>query len=92
MTSLLTIFFCTAGLLVWPTFQLAHRHWSKRAKSLFIVFCSNLVLLAASAVVIEITSTGHRLVPAMWLFPCINVASIAASLFVLLMTRKHETP
>jgi hypothetical protein len=92
MNAYVLILFCTTGLLVWPTFQLVHRRWSKLAKSLFAVFCITLVLLAVPAVMIELTAAGHRLVPAMWLFPFINFTSLAASLCVALTTRKHEAP
>jgi hypothetical protein len=90
MTGFLAIFCSLAGLVFWPTFQIVHRRWSSRARRLCIVFLVTLFALASIGVAIEVTGTGHYLVPMMWLFPLINFMSLAASVLVCMITPKER--
>ena len=90
MNSCLMMLLCAAGVLVWPIFQLVHRRRSKRATRLFIVFAVTSVLLIALGVVFELTGSWHYSVPGMWLFPLVNLVSMAASILVFLTTPPHD--
>lgn len=88
MTGVLAIVCSFAGLLFWPIYQIFHRRWSLLAKHLLAVFLLTLFVLVTFAVLIEVTETGHRFVPLMWLFPLINMTSLAASIIVCIVSSK----
>ena len=72
-----------AGLLFWPAFQVLHRHWSRKAKRLLVVFLANLVvvLLLGSFFVVMWSRQyfNHNQLPLLLLFPALNLASLLVS-------------
>jgi hypothetical protein len=76
---LLRIALSYSGLLVWPVFQLFHRRWSWCAKRLLLVFLVDLGCLAIITGILELTGTAHYWVPGAWLYPFINMLSLAVS-------------
>jgi len=87
MTSLVFIAIF-GGLFYWPVFMVFHHRWSFKAKLLFGVFATNLVVLIGirCAWVYIVDHFGPFDIEAVWplqfVFPVLTIASFVASLTV----------
>jgi hypothetical protein len=74
------------GLLLWPTFLIFRGHSDARSRPLRTIFFVTLAATAALSsplgIVMLLGKFNHNWLPLTLLFPLINLASIAASIFI----------